>query len=85
MPPLAAVRAFEAAARLRSFTRAGQELGMTQAAVSYQIKLLEERVGAPLFLRAARQVELTALGTSARDRGYRGVRPAAAGVRSPPR
>jgi len=62
LPPLAAVRAFEAAARLRSFTRAGQELGMTQAAVSYQIKLLEERVGAPLFLRAARQVELTALG-----------------------
>ena len=50
LPPLAAVRAFEAAARLGSFTRAGAELGMTQAAVSYQIKLLEERVGTPLFL-----------------------------------
>jgi hypothetical protein len=59
LPPLAAVRAFEAAARLGSFTRAGAELGMTQAAVSYQIKLLEERVDAPLFLRLPRQVRLT--------------------------
>ena len=62
LPPLASVRAFEAAARLGSFTRAGQELGMSQAAVSYQIKLLEERVGTPLFLRAPRQVRLTAAG-----------------------
>ena len=62
LPPLAAVRAFEAAARLGSFTRAGEELGMSQAAVSYQIKLLEERVGTPLFLRAPRQVRLTDTG-----------------------
>lgn len=62
LPPLAAVRAFEAAARLGSFTRAGAELGMTQAAVSYQIKLLEERVGTPLFLRLPRQVRLTDTG-----------------------
>jgi LysR family glycine cleavage system transcriptional activator len=62
LPPLAAVRAFEAAARLGSFTRAADELGMTQAAVSYQIKLLEERVGAPLFLRQPRQVVLTETG-----------------------
>ena len=59
LPPLAAIRAFEAAARLLSFTRAAEELAMTQAAVSYQIKVLEERVGAPLFLRKPRQVELT--------------------------
>ena len=45
---------FEAAARHLSFTRAAEELGMTQAAVSYQIKLLEERLGGPLFLRGAR-------------------------------
>jgi LysR family glycine cleavage system transcriptional activator len=50
LPPLAAVRVFEAAARLGNFTRAARELGMTQAAVSYQIKVLEERVGTPLFL-----------------------------------
>lgn len=62
LPPLAAVRAFEAAARHMSFTKAADELGMTQAAVSYQIKLLEERVGAPLFLRRPRQVTLTEIG-----------------------
>lgn len=62
LPPLAAVRVFEAAARLGSFTRAAAELGMTQAAVSYQIKVLEERVGAPLFLRGPRQVTLTEAG-----------------------
>jgi len=62
LPPLPAVRAFEAAARHGSFTRAAEELGMTQAAVSYQIKVLEERVGAPLFLRKPRQVTLTEVG-----------------------
>lgn len=53
---------FEAAARHASFTKAADELGMTQAAVSYQIKVLEERVGAPLFLRKPRQVMLTEVG-----------------------
>ncbi|THF58910.1 transcriptional regulator GcvA [Mesorhizobium composti] len=62
LPPLAAIRAFEAVARHLSFTRAAEELGMTQAAVSYQIKLLEERVGAPLFLRKPRQIALTDTG-----------------------
>ncbi|MDH6231187.1 LysR family glycine cleavage system transcriptional activator [Mesorhizobium soli] len=62
LPPLPAVRAFEAAARHGSFTKAAEELGMTQAAVSYQIKVLEERVGAPLFLRKPRQVTLTEVG-----------------------
>lgn len=62
LPPLATIRVFEAAARLLSFTKAAEELGMTQAAVSYQIKILEERIGAPLFIRRARQVELTEAG-----------------------
>ena len=62
LPPIAAIRAFEAAARHQSFTRAAEELGMTQAAVSYQIKLLEERIGVPLFVREPRQVTLTAAG-----------------------
>ena len=57
LPPLSAIRAFEAAARHRSFTRAAEELGMSQAAVSYQIRVLEERVGAPLFVRLPRHVE----------------------------
>lgn len=62
LPPLAAIRVFEAAARHLSFTRAAIELGMTQAAVSYQIKLLEERVGNPLFLRRPRELVLTETG-----------------------
>jgi LysR family glycine cleavage system transcriptional activator len=62
LPPMSAVRVFEAAARHQSFTRAAEELGMTQAAVSYQIKMLEDRVGAPLFVRMPRQVTLTAKG-----------------------
>jgi LysR family glycine cleavage system transcriptional activator len=59
---MSAVRVFEAAARHQSFTRAAEELGMTQAAVSYQIKMLEDRIGAPLFIRLPRQVTLTAKG-----------------------
>ncbi len=62
LPPLAAIRCFEAAARHQSFTHAAQELGMTQAAMSYQIKILEERLGGPLFLRGARGVTLTEAG-----------------------
>jgi len=59
---MSAIRVFEAAARHQSFTRAAEELGMTQAAVSYQVRMLEERVGAPLFTRLPRQVVLTAKG-----------------------
>lgn len=62
LPPLAAIRAFEAAARHESFTKAADELGMTQAAVSYQVKLLEDRLGLPLFLRLPRRVALTEAG-----------------------
>src|SRR5688500_5994600 len=62
LPPLSAVRAFEAAARLGSFTRAAGELHMTQAAVSYQIKQLEQRLGLRLFQRQPRQVVLTPAG-----------------------
>ncbi|MCJ9671619.1 MULTISPECIES: LysR substrate-binding domain-containing protein [unclassified Neorhizobium] len=60
--PLNALRVFEAAARLMSFTRAGEELGLTQTAVSYQIKLLEDTIGEQLFLRRPRQVSLTEAG-----------------------
>lgn len=62
LPPLTATRVFEAVARHGSFTKAASELGMTQAAVSYQIKVLEDRVGAPLFLRRPRQIALTEVG-----------------------
>jgi LysR family glycine cleavage system transcriptional activator len=62
LPPLAAIRAFEAAARTENFTAAAAELGMTQAAVSYQVKSLEERLGAPLFVREKGRARLTPLG-----------------------
>ncbi|WP_441330959.1 LysR substrate-binding domain-containing protein [Lysobacter sp. CA196] len=62
LPPLSAIRAFEAAARLQSFTRAAEELDMTQAAVSYQIKRLEQRLGLVLFQRLPRKVVLTRAG-----------------------
>ena len=59
MPPLTALTVFEAAARLLSFTKAAAELGVTQAAVSRQIHLLEEDFGFPLFVRLHRKVLLT--------------------------
>ena len=62
LPPLAAVRVFEAAGRHENFTAAANELGMTQAAVSYQVKALEDRLGAPLFVRERGRAKLTALG-----------------------
>ena len=62
LPPLAAVRVFEAAARAENFTAAAAELGMTQAAVSYQVKSLEERLGAALFVREKGRARLTPLG-----------------------
>ena len=58
-PPLNALAAFEAAARLGSFTRAGEELCVTQAAVSQHIRHLEEYLGVPLFLRRSPGIRLT--------------------------
>ncbi len=60
--PLSAIRVFEAAARLKSFTRAADELGVTQAAVSWQVKALEQRLDQPLFNRLPREVTLTPAG-----------------------
>lgn len=62
LPPLAAVRVFEAAARHENFSRAAEELALTQAGVSYQIKLLEERLGVALFARKGRGMALTEAG-----------------------
>lgn len=59
LPPLTALTAFEASARLASFTKAAEELGVTQAAVSRQIHLLEEHFGFPLFVRLHRKIKLT--------------------------
>jgi LysR family glycine cleavage system transcriptional activator len=62
LPPLNTLRVFDAVTRHMSFTRAAAELGMTQAAVSYQIKLLEDRIDAALFRRLTRKLALTEAG-----------------------
>lgn len=62
LPPLNALRVFEAAARNRSFVAASDELAVTASAVSHQIKALEEYLGLPLFSRSKRKVELTSAG-----------------------
>ncbi|MFT4726767.1 MAG: LysR family glycine cleavage system transcriptional activator [Granulosicoccus sp.] len=59
LPPLGWFRAFESAARLLSFTAAADELGLTQSAVSQQIRALEDRFGCPLFIRKHRAIALT--------------------------
>lgn len=62
LPPLNAIRAFEAAARNESFTKAAAELNVTQAAVSHQVKLLEQTLGVRLFKRSAGAISLTERG-----------------------
>lgn len=62
LPPLTALRAFEAAARHMSFAKAAEEFNVTPAALSFQIKSLEDHLGQPVFTRLNRAVELTELG-----------------------
>ncbi len=62
LPPLNAMRAFEAAGRHVSFTRAAEELRVTPGAVSRQIKLLEDFLGVPLFERGNRELRISAAG-----------------------
>jgi LysR family glycine cleavage system transcriptional activator len=62
LPPLSALRAFEAAARHESAKQAAEELSVTATAISHQIRALEESLGVALFLRKPRQLELTMAG-----------------------
>jgi LysR family glycine cleavage system transcriptional activator len=59
LPPLSALRAFEAAARHMSFRVAAEELGLTQSAISHRIAALEQHFGARLFDRAGRRIALS--------------------------
>ncbi|MBO6602737.1 MAG: transcriptional regulator GcvA [Roseicyclus sp.] len=77
LPPLTALRAFDAAARHMSFAKAAEELSVTPAALSFQIKSLEEHLGAPLFRRLNRAVELTAAGktlAAGTEQSFEGLR-----------
>lgn len=62
LPPLTWFRAFDAAARHLSFTAAANELGFTQSAISQHVRALEDRLGAPLFVRGKRALILTEAG-----------------------
>ncbi len=62
LPPLNALKAFEAAARSESFTRAAEELCVTQGAVSHQVKALEETLGVKLFNRERQRLMMTEAG-----------------------
>ena len=64
LPPLNGLKAFEAAARSESFTRAAKELNVTQGAVSHQVKALEETLGIKLFNRERQRLVITDAGMS---------------------
>src|SRR5437763_16611450 len=84
LPPLNAIKAFEAAARLGSFTRAAEELSVTHGAVSRQIRLLEEWLGTRLFLRTSRNAVATRAGADLFAEAGRALdRVAAAALRGP--
>jgi LysR family glycine cleavage system transcriptional activator len=85
LPPLGALRAFDAAARLESFQLAAEELGLTPSAISHQVRQLEDLLGAALFVRQHRKVSLTPAGETLRDycqRGFKELRNGIAAVRS---
>ncbi|MHC6225009.1 LysR substrate-binding domain-containing protein [Pseudomonas sp. X10] len=88
LPSLSALRAFEAAARLRSFKMAAEELAVTATAISHRIRVLEEYLERPLFLRKVRAVELTADGQillTAVSSGFQTIAGAIEQVRRPRR
>jgi LysR family glycine cleavage system transcriptional activator len=82
LPPLNALRVFEAAARHLSFKEAASELSITQAAVSHQVRSLEEYLGVELFRRAGRGVQLTEAARAALPRLRDGFDALAAAVES---
>ena len=67
LPPLNALRAFEAAARLSSVSQAAEQLNVTHGAVSRQLKVLEEHLGVSLFVKEGRGLKLTDAGIRLRD------------------
>ena len=83
LPPLNALKAFEAAARHESFTRAAEELCVTQGAVSHQVKALELELGVKLFNRERQRLVITEAGREYLDRGARRARPHRARHRAP--
>lgn len=82
LPPLTSLRAFEAAARHMSFAKAAEELHVTPAALSYQIRVLEEHLATPVFVRLNRAVRLTEAGEALAPRAAQAFTTLAEGVRA---
>jgi LysR family glycine cleavage system transcriptional activator len=85
LPPLPALRAFEAVARSKSVRDAAQELGLTASAVSHQLRNLEDHLGVVLFIRGNQTIELTETGAqfaAYAERGFRELRQGVAALRS---
>jgi LysR family glycine cleavage system transcriptional activator len=82
LPPLNALRAFEAAARHLSFKMAGEELSVTPTAISHQIRSLESYLGFPLFHRLTRAIELSAKGRAMLPKVREGLDAFAAAIES---
>jgi len=80
LPSLTSLRAFEAAARLRSFKKAAEELSVTATAIGHRIRALEAHLERPLFVRKVRAVELTSEGLTLYDAVRSGFDIIAAGV-----
>ncbi len=83
LPPLDTLRVFEAAARLKSFKEAGDELNVTASAVSHRVAALEEELGTALFVRHTRRIEVTPEGerlAAAVRRGLNEIRRAITGI-----
>lgn len=81
LPPLAALVGFEAAARHGSFSRAAEELNITQSAISHQVRILEDHLGQPLFRRIGRRIELTDAGRDLQQTAHEALETVRHGVR----
>src|SRR5215471_9283396 len=68
LPSLESLRVFAVAARHMSFTKAADELHLTQSAISHRVRALEEELGVPLFTRLTRRLELTRAGQTLAQR-----------------
>lgn len=81
IPPLQYLLGFEAAARLESFSKAAEELGLSQSAISHEMRALEQRIGQALFIRQGRSIRLTDAGRDYQRSVLRGLDHLEAGYR----
>lgn len=81
IPPLQYLLGFEAASRLESFSKAAEELGLSQSAISHEMRALEQRIGQALFIRQGRSIRLTDAGRDYQRSVLRGLEQLEAGYK----